>query len=399
MKAFLGGLGLALVIAMPAMAYTFVPTTVQDIPATYNTRLGRPAVDGDWIMAAGVAAGGVQSQLFNVSTQVLTPFGAGTVADNPRVDWAVNPSGFAQNNMIGVAGDWVAAGGAHDSSSLTNKAWFYNTATATTYRTGGVSDNEHFFDIDAAGNAIWLHWNNNGTYDVKWQNLVSNAAGPAVTAFTTPNDNSSINANLADGGSGRIAWSGTTADKKHYVFDLGTSTNYEVYSNPAAGNVVRARISDDGNWMVWNERSAATQGSSNKSDIVLLNVSDLNNPVSYNLTNDVAFLREDPNIEVVDADTAVIVWGQRESAQVAGNYEIYAAVVSGLLTSPVMSTPFLIASEAGVDLRFPDMDGNLIAWARNPGATGAMTQYMIIPEPASLGLLALGSLALVRCRR
>jgi len=412
-------LGAALVAAVSTQgwAVTLVPGTVVSIPNTYNTGLQRPAVDGYRIIAAlagtGSYAGGVQSQLYNVSTGVLTPVGSGTFLDNPQVNWAVDTSGYAQNNHVGIAGEWVAAGGGKDNSSLTNKGWILNGAGSI--RVGGQSDNEHFFDVDANGQAIWLRWDNNmsggspNTWSLMTQNLVTNPSGSPTELLnnipTSPLYNADVNdsmcANIADDGSGRITWSSPTGSKKHYVYDLGTSTNYTVYTGDATiGNAVRSRISDDGNWITWNSRGASTQGGSNKSDILVTDVSDLNNPVTYNLTNDLARLREDPNIEIIDADTAIIVWGERESAQVAGKYEIKGAVVTGLLGTPVMGTIVTLASEAGQDLRYPDIDGNLIAWARNPNTTGAntYTQYMLIPEPASLSLLALGGLALIRRR-
>lgn len=415
MKSILSGL--ALLVTAPAMAVTLVPGPIQSIPNTYNISLQRPAVSDYRIIASsagmGSYAGGVQSQLYNVTTNVLTPVGSGTVLDNPQVNWAVGPLGYAQNNHVGIAGSWVAAGGSASSnvngSSLTNKLWFLNGGSSL--RAGGQSSNEHFSDIDRNGKAIWTRWNDavGGTgFALMYQDLANNPGGsPTVLVSSDPLSpvynaqyNDSSCPNIADDGSGKIAWSSTTAGKSHYIYDLNTMTNYTVYNNPAAGNVLRNRISDDGNWTVWNERGASTQGTSNRSDIMLLNVSNPGSPVVYNLTNDLAKLREDPNIEIYGDNTAIIVWGERDSAQIAGNYEIKGMVVSNLSGTPTPGPIITLASEVGRDLRYPDIDKNLIAWARNPNAVNVetYTQYMLIPEPASLALLALGGLALIRRR-
>jgi len=93
----------------------------------------------------------------------------------------------------------------------------------------------------------------------------------------------------------------------------------------------------------------------------------LASPVTYNLTKDPTVIREDPNIEIVGADTAIVVWGQDSTPAAEDNYDIYAAVVTGLSGTPVLGTPVLLAAGDGaagsMGNRFPVIDGNLVAWS------------------------------------
>jgi hypothetical protein len=102
------------------------------------------------VMAAGTIVGGVQSQLWYHSTDSLTPFGGGTQLDAPPVDHAVNPAGFLQNNMIGLAGDWVAAGGAAGLPAELSAVWNHEHGAAGSSPISATAIGESESDHDTA---------------------------------------------------------------------------------------------------------------------------------------------------------------------------------------------------------------------------------------------------------
>jgi len=63
--------------------------------------------------------------------------------------------------------------------------------------------------------------------------------------------------------------------------------------------------------------------------------------------------------------------GQDSTPAAEDNYDIYAAVVTGLSGTPVLGTPVLLAAGDGaagsMGNRFPVIDGNLVAWSYHWG--------------------------------
>ncbi len=160
-------------------------------------------------------------------------------------------------------------------------------------------------------------------------------------------------------------------------------TDYLVYESPSGENVLRSRISRDGNWLVANHRPAGE--SLKRSDLFIFNIKDLNKPLSFNLTKDPSVIREDPNIAIVDSDSAIVVWGQDSTPDTEDNYDIYAAVVTGMSQdAPVLGTPVLLAAgEGGTGWgnRFPVIHADLVAWSyqwRDPDSQ--TVQYMSIAD-------------------
>jgi hypothetical protein len=203
----------------------------------------------------------------------------------------------------------------------------------------------------------------------------------------------------------RISYRKLNSGGQVNVYDISDATAYNVWTAADLGGALgvqkayKPAISDDGKWIATNMRYAnLTATWNNASDIVLIDVEAgiAGTPVQYNVTGDNVSVppsvRNDPAIEMVDADTALIVWDDN----VGGKYNVRAAYVTGLSTgTPVMGSMFWVAQSAYVDLKYADVDGNLVAWHNR--STGQV-EYRIIPEPATLCLLGLGVLALARRR-
>jgi len=368
--------------------------TIPRIPGSVTTA-GRPAVDNQTIVFGQVGPNLV-GVTYNAASQTLTTWGAAS----PLTAVTVNASGFFQNDPTGIGGKWAAVGGSPDALSLTVPFKIVDLSTSTrhdiTAQAGTQGTDQHFFDVNTNGDVVWTRWESGGQYSLMYMNM----ANTSVQTSLTMNDNSSMMPRISTESGRRITYSPNRYD--HRVYDLDTSTDYLVYHDPGAGvgspdaNALRSRISDDGNWIVFNRRpSNETQ---KRADLILVDVTDPTTPSVHNLSNDASVIREDPVIEILDADTGIVVWG--ESAVPEGIYSIKAAVLTGLSGTPVMGLPVtLAAGDSGNGVRFPSIDGNLVAWSYHWGDGATQTvQYMWIPEPAALTLLGLGSLALLRRR-
>jgi len=393
---------LVLMMAAPAWGYT-LPTSyvINDVPELSVTAPTRPSIDGGRIVVGQYPAPAVNGKaaVYSIYPNVLREWGGAAFPN-----WTVQPAGYGQNNTVGIAGQWAALGGGPTANSNNSgqKVWFANLATNATIGYAGTSADEHFPDVNSLGDAVWVRWNNPG-FSIMYGDL-NNPGNPQIALPLTGVPTDSSCPNFADNAR-KFIYSNAT---QHRLYDLATNTDYLIFDKGASTmNILRARIADDGNWAVTNTRPEGE--GSKRANIILYDLRTPATPVRFNLTGvDTAggatVIREDPTIEMIDADTAVIAWGQCTAPEGSNIYDIRAAVVTGLVAgTPVMGTPVIVA-QSTANLHFPEMDGNIITWVKDwawlsgGGSTASVVQYTFIPEPASLSLLLLGATAMRRRR-
>lgn len=413
-------MGVVAMIAVPSFAALGPIVTV---PGTGGHR---PTVDADGVVLSGVGA----TPVINWATYDGSGFGGrhavvpGTTASTPAASSIITWSPWAM--QTGIANQWAVYGavdpipGSSDSGiDVENLATgaVVHIAESEASVPGGYG----WTDVNSAGDVVWIAWPDaaDGVAPTGSRLRTSNvSSGVATAPITLVGDLSTQNGGermRLSSDSDRIAHRldsafGSGASLAN-VYDLGDGVDYNIFNSDGDQKFYKSAIDDSGNWVVTNMRSVADNTTA--SDIVLIEVDAAK--VAYPITAAVGagqtyltgdgsggaaptHTRNDPSMDMIDADTALVVWGDNAG----GDYDIVGMFISGLSTStPVAGSVFTIAGGAG-DQNFPDVDYDstygapIVTWLVGGGGTIA---YRYIPEPASLSLLALGGLAFVRRRR
>jgi hypothetical protein len=380
---------LAIVAMVSASAFAGVQGPITKIATNFSA--DRPTVDigplGPTISwANNPGAGAVGSRWVDgINVEVNVAFAS------QAVGWA----SWAKES--GIAGEWAVYGGPPSLTPLTLEVEHLPTGVCTSIAVAGTGsqDDYHFTDVNEAGDVFFAGWGSNlmhanvsapGTV-----NILSNTY-PVYQRMRAADQTDRI-AYDPDGTGIAIYDLGTQGPDAAGSYKVATEQDMDPGATVNMQKFYMMEIADAGDLIVTNCRYDAT---AQESDIYLIDVqAGLGSPIVTNLTGDgvtmPTWVRNDPMISRVDADTAIIVWDENPT----GQYDVVGAYVTGLATStPVMGPKFTICG--GVwDQRFADIDGNLVAWKNL--ATGDI-EYRFIPEPASLSLLALGGLALLRRR-
>jgi len=384
-----------LAIVTPAFAFP-----IYVVPkVTGNTAPHRPEVDGHTIVAAenSGATGGL---VYNTST------GTQWVNVAPI---QVQLGGYPWSPSADVAGNYASFSGAPSTLSVT---YGINVFRFSDYKVINIpcsNIDEHFARLNTAGDVVWQDWGNtDGNPGIMYSSVASGSATTPTQIVNVVAGSAGTVRTIMATDSRRFAYRpDNAAGSSLFVYDLANSSNTQVFTAATdldgTGRTMKAflpGIDDSGNWMVSNMRpnpaGAGEVGQS--SDIWLYNLNNLGAVTHVAMTGNYAAVRNDPRMQQLDADTAIVVWGE-DPSNTNSTFRVKAAYVTGLSTTPVWGAAFAI-TDGTKNCNFPDVDVDeagriVVAWTN---ATDSTIEYTLIPEPASLGLLALGGLALLRRR-
>jgi len=389
-------LALAATVATPTLALVTLPGH-KIVPAQTTWNL-RPVVDGNHIAFGDYRFAGTTgsyitgyTNLFDVSTETLTVLGleSGTPVVS-QIAWVAAWAPWTP--QVGVEGDYVGYNTAVDQGGMV-----YQISTGTYMPVQNKGEQWHFADVSPAGLLAIQDWQppfvsqviNPATWD-------ANADGPTI--YRTPVGNEFGQAPRIGGDI--VVWNGqtnTTYDK--YIYDISTNEKRLIWRSSRSnlvdtdGDTVKDKpavapvliVDTDGTSVImpvriWTNRDADNQA---RTQIWV-----------YDVASDEWTIALDQ--EGVDGEPMISGdWMVFQRRNVGGDFDVWAMQIS---------THTLVAIDTGLDTnaKYPTISGSLIAWAVegiNGDANQREIHYLYIPEPASLGLVALGGVMLAHRRR
>jgi hypothetical protein len=412
---------LAVVALVSAPAFATWPFWGVPILGQPQNNWWRPTCDADAVL------GGVPQPVINWSTwsgnvggrfAVIPKTQAAVAAPSAYISWA----GWAM--QTGISNEWAVYGGPPLGSNAGINVENLVTGAIINIPEVQSAGNYGFTDVNAYGDVVWVGWPeptdpvDQTSARIRYANV--GAPGVITTLAYTGNQGEGGQRMRLSSDSDRLAFrdaqNSGSGGLSASLYDLGTigptpAGRYSTFTSDGDQRYYKSAIDDSGNWLVSNIRSVADNTS--KSDVVLINLNAAIVPFpgpavvgagqTY-LTGDGSgglaptHTRNDPSMDLINADTAIVVWGDNAS----GNYNIKGMFVTGLAAGvPVPGKDFYITTGTR-NRNNPDVDycaanGQiLVTWLAE--GSPLQIEYTWIPEPASLSLLVLGGLALIRRR-